>query len=264
MFAVLTAWFQSIARRHRWYWWALPTLVFNGFAQIYPWLRTLPPVPRDFPVWHATIWQRLTASLAGLVVAHIVAWHEEYSKNILLTTTSPKLVLADNPVDIAPFISVDVNSGMPLGKYMAFRLRFRNKPEVNADSANATGINARITFQRPEDKSPAFSMDARWADSPQPSQRNVATDYVASLAVPFPIGAERSVDILARRLTDNAVFSVNNDNLHPGSMPERRLSGIVVIRVELNGSRVKCLATVTFDCTEFQPLSSVSVVNQMP
>ena len=121
---------------------------------------------------------------------------------------------------------------------MAFRLRFGNRPEVNADSANATGVNARITFHRPDDDSSVFSMDARWADSPKPSQRNVAADYVASLAVPFPIGAERSVDVLARRLTDNAVFAINNDNLNPSAMPERRLSGIVAIRVALTSGAV--------------------------
>jgi len=146
----------------------------EGFLYSVPVLFSDENNPRDFPVWHATIWQRLTASLAGLVIAHIVAWHKVYSKNKMLTTTSPRLVLADKPVDIAPVTSFDATAECGLETIW----RFACDLAIGRKSTPTRQMQESmpLIFHRPEDNSPVLSMDGRSTKSIEPTLSRSLSD----------------------------------------------------------------------------------------
>src|SRR5207245_2133202 len=124
-----------------------------------------------------------------------------------------------SPIEVAPFevgMLVPVRNSPPVRfpgpSYTALRLRLRNQPRINVESAVARQVSAVVRFYDVAGNS-LFSMDGRWADSPQPSERDPSQDYVAtSLAVPFPLGLARSLDLVFKRPGEATCIAINNDN----------------------------------------------------
>jgi hypothetical protein len=205
-----------------------------------------------------------------------LAWLEQFKFNKSLTGAFPLIVLAEQPIEIAPFAvrlmvpTGNAFSGPPavfnVGNYKALRLRVGNKPQINTNKAY-TRINAKISFFN-ERGARLVVMDGRWAESPQLTERNAAEDYVESLAAPFPIGAERSLDLVLQRPGENYCVAVNNDNFRNNrqdlGMPGRDLSGIVRVLVELNGPNVKTRVVFKFSCSDMSPIGEVEIKDEMP
>jgi hypothetical protein len=160
-------------------------------------------------------------AIAGLAifVAGFQAWMEQFKLNRALCDGFPRIVLAENPIEVAPFaVQVPVShpnvlpGGMrvQIATYTALRLRIGNKPEVNTPSASSR-INAKISFYNDAGSRLAI-LDGRFADTPQETERDRTKDYVESLSVGFPVGAERSLDIAFKRPGEMIAVAFNNDN----------------------------------------------------
>ena len=211
---------------------------------------------------------------AGLLVASYLAWLEQFKFSKSLTEGFPLIVLAEQPIETAPFVvqskipTGSVFGGHPaifnVGTYTALRLRVGNRPVVNTDRGS-TRINARVSFFD-DTGARLVLMDGRWAESPQMGERSVSQDYVESLSVPFPVGAERSLDIAFQRPGEKQSVAVNNDNFRYEKleMPGRGLEGVVTVVVELNGHYVKTLITFKMSCEKLGAVGNVKLENKMP
>jgi hypothetical protein len=130
------------------------------------------------------------------------------------------------------------------------RLNLVNSPIAPTTEAAATGVRADLAFYTSKGER-LFRLDGRWADSPQPAERDRAQDIVTTLlAVDFPIGQTRPLDIAFKAPRD-ACYAVNNDNFAPGvldpRLPQRRLpEGNIVTKVRVRGVQVDCSINLTF------------------
>jgi hypothetical protein len=258
MTSAVFSYLRAIVGKRRWFVLSLPPLLMKGVEWAYPAWR---PARQDW-VW---------AILVGILLATILAWYEESSNNHQFTSTLPRIVLADNPVDISPFtvfLTIEGPAGavrVPGRTYTALRLRFVNRPKFNSERGEARAIHAHVTFFDARNER-LFTMDGRWSDSPQLVERDAATDYVASLAVPFPIGAARSLDFVAYHAIPPYCIAVNNDNFRAPDlvMPGRALTGTVTAQIDLNGPGIKCTARIKFDCLGLHVHGRVEFEDGMP
>lgn len=148
--------------------------------------------------------------------------------------------------------------------YTALRIRVGNVPDVNTQDAS-TKINARVKFYN-EHGERVCLMDGRWADSPQPRQRDPSKDYVDYLSAPFPVGAFRSLDLLFIRPEETHCVAVNNDSFGYRDLeaPGRSLESIITVVVEMNGPNVKSKITFKVNCENMTPVGNVEIEDLMP
>jgi hypothetical protein len=156
------------------------------------------------------------AAMAGVLIASYLSWLEQYSLNKILSDGRPRIVLAEDPIDRSGFrFDVPIEKTSPPRFktliYTALRLRVGNQPVVNTKDAH-TRVNAIASFFNDRGERLCI-MDGRWADSPQPNQRDPAQDYVDSLSSPFPPGAFRSLDLLFIRPNETHLHCVQQRQL---------------------------------------------------
>lgn len=131
---------------------------------------------------------------------------------------------------------------------LALYLCVRNEPKVPSSEATGKTITATVTFQD-EDGRELFSMAGRWADSPQPFQRDMSRDIVEIVAVDFAIGQERALDIVLKHPEDVECYASNNDNAGYERLrkPEHRLpQGNFLCKVLILGPNVNSLIMFRF------------------
>jgi hypothetical protein len=241
----------AIYLKWRWVVSLIPMLVIQGFQYWQHWLAPLPSNINSVGIWSPPPWSWAFSIATGFGLVGTIAWYDQFRKNKALTEGFPKIALADQPIEVAPFAVLLLaprveGPRFPIANYTALRLRVRNNPLVNTERAS-TRVNARVSFFD-DSGGRLVVMDGRWADSTQMAERDVQQDYVESQAVPFPVGSERSLDLMFKRPGEQDCIALNNDNFTGGSpdlgMQGRTLNGVVLVKVELNGTYVK--TTITF------------------
>src|SRR5262249_37736344 len=128
------------------------------------------------------------------------------------------------------------------------RFRLANEPIVPEENSVARQIRATLKFYNASGER-LFEMDGRWSDSPQPSQRDPGQDIIKILAVDFPIGQRRSLDIAFKDKAKGDCYGVNNDSWQFPELknPAWRLPlGTILVVVDITGVRVKCTARLQF------------------
>jgi hypothetical protein len=131
------------------------------------------------------------------------------------------------------------------------RLRLVNRPTTAGTESVARGVRATIVFMK-RDGTRLVEFDGRWADTPQESERDRTRDFVTEvLAVSFPIGQARNLDLVAKQSNDDECYGVNNDNFTAGAafkLPNRRMpKGILLAQVRVQGVSVDCSIDLRFD-----------------
>ena len=117
-----------------------------------------------------------------------------------------------------------------------FGSRFVNDPPHPYPNAIAKEIVAKIRFFRAE--SLLLEIDGRWADSDQPSLRDIRQSRNDLLRTQFAIGEEHDLDIAFRDPVTGTCFAWNNDNYNYPDMrkPEHRMDGdLFRVEVRLRG-----------------------------
>ncbi len=222
--------------------------------------------------WSPPGWLWWDGALLGLLLAMIAAWDEQAKKNKLLAETGPRIVLAEHPIETAPF-DVTVNQQtatrgvvtIPIARgYTALRVRMTNQPLVNTERGN-TRLYARVSFFDSEGNR-LIVMDGRWSDSVQMAHRDITRDYVEELSAPFSVGPHRSLDICFQRPGEDFCVAVNNDNFNNAylAMPGRELRGIVSVAVELSGQNVSSTINFSLDCATISEVGEITITDNMP
>jgi hypothetical protein len=191
------------------------------------------------PEW----WAWGLAISIGILIASCLVWYEQFDKNRKLTLGSPKLVLAENPIEIVPFPVNLRHEGrsVRIGAGMALRLRISNQPTARAETCIAQSVIAKISYYSAGSR--VDLRDGRWADSPQMADRDPSRDFAATaLPADFGIGVSRSLDIMAT-VNGRQYIAMSNDNFItadenleiPGKPP---LTGIIDVCVQLDGINI--------------------------
>jgi hypothetical protein len=219
------------------------------------------------PLW----WTWGLAVLMGVLIAAYLAWKEQYQLNKSLIEGGPRIVLAEDPIERSGFVFQTPLPAIPPSPerfcnliYTALRVKVGNEPIVNTLDAN-TRVNARVGFYNRRNERVCV-MDGRWADSPQPRDRDRSQDYVDHLSAPFPVGAFRSLDLMFIRPDETHCIAVNNDSFVYEKLeaPGRRLTGIITVVVDLNGTNVKSRITFNVNCETMTTVGSVGAEDLMP
>jgi hypothetical protein len=116
----------------------------------------------------------------------------------------------------------------------SLRVRFINDPEGSSRSAVARDVCAKVRYSLGEQNVPSLDIDGRWADSDQPSIRDVRQSRNDLLRIDFNLGDEHILDIGFKDPQTGAFFAWNNDVYDYAGFkkPEYRLIGDS-IRVEI-------------------------------
>jgi hypothetical protein len=222
-------------------------------------------------------WTWGLAILSGILIASYLAWHEQFTKNRDLTIGSPRLVLADPPVEIVPFALRETveqepttfwytlqPEGKPRGT--ALRLRICNQPVGRSETCIAQAALAKVSYY--SDGKRVDERDGRWADAPQMADRDQSRDFVANdLPVRFPIGSTRSLDIVAT-INGRPCIAISNDSFVNGNgnleIPGKpQLRGVVDISVQLDGVNINTTVRFSIDCDTFSVKSAPILIDNL-
>jgi len=149
--------------------------------------------------------------------ASYAVWKEEYKKRVRLEAKIlgfPRLRLTSNAVSVVDVLyrTLHVSNSEQSSTQLIFpalRLRLVNEPIENTPDSEANGVRASISFLNPITGEKLLAIDGRWADTTQLSMMDVNRDITEILAVKFPIGQARSLDILIKHKEDEESPYVN-------------------------------------------------------
>ncbi len=130
----------------------------------------------------------------------------------------------------------------------ALMLRLQNQPDTQAPESVATGVSATILFHD-SNGNRLFSMDARWADTAAPFEREHYDDITEILAVNFPIGQQRTLDIALKYPEDAECYAMNSDNYNAPDLrlPTHRLPpGTIIGDLRVQGLNIDCSINIQF------------------
>ncbi len=211
---------------------------------------------------------KLVVLVLTCLVATFRAWRKEYRDRRKLSrefSGYPRLLPVPDALEKGTFratVTVTSNTGVATFQgpdWSVIRFRIVNDPLDPEEESVAKQVRATLKFYSASGDR-LFELDGRWSDSPQPSQRDESQDIINILAVDFPIGQKRSLDIAFKDKTKDDCYGVNNDSyLFPDlKNPAWKLPyGTIVVVASLTGIRVKCTAQLQFENskgTELEPV----------
>jgi len=208
------------------------------------------------PVLGWTWWPYTSLWIAAgfcIVMASYDIWIAEHKHRISLeakVSGFPRLRLAPDAIRPESFTiryGTTSDGRIVIGPtYTALRLRLTNDPPHNTPDSYARGVRASVSFWNPLTGDRLLFVDGRWADSTQPSQRDVNRDITEILAVDFPVGQSRSLDLLIKYPEDEYCYAMNNDSYEVPDLRNNNLrlpKGILRIVVRVQAPYVDCTIT---------------------
>jgi hypothetical protein len=221
-----------------------------GIASVILALGGTVAIARKWDWWAiAAIWGM---SVFCFFYASYGVWLAEYKKRIALDAKLlgfPRLRFPYNAVMVErKQLRANGPGGMliQLPEYEALTLRLINDPETSTIDSCAAGVNASIQFRDPLSGRILLGENAgRWADTPQPSQMAPDRDINEMLAIDFPVGRTRCLDIAIKYRDDEECYAMNNDSYSslPRLFRDQRYKlpkGTIQAAVRLRAANVDC------------------------
>ena len=132
----------------------------------------------------------------------------------------------------------------------ALKLFVTNQPVFNTGDSTAEDVRATLTF-RDQKGNLLFSMDARWADSTTPPERDRFKDITEILAVKFAPGQTRPIDIAFKHIQDDGnCYAMNHENYGGWpllKMPDHKLPfGTILVEADIQAPRLRSVVHLQF------------------
>jgi hypothetical protein len=164
-------------------------------------------------------------------------------------SSRPRIRIAQEGLRLGPIIAWLrlPSSSVVLSNYIALNLYLINDPITITDRSSAEDVCATLSFYAANGEK-LCTAHGRWADSNAPTERG-NRDITEILAVRFPPGLTRSLDIVLKYIDEDVCYIMNhesyqyigfkntNKQLPPGGM---------VCRVELKGSYINQIISFGF------------------
>jgi hypothetical protein len=204
-------------------------------------------------------WLTLGMALYLVMVAQYKAWREQWLERKALADRIkgfPLLQPVGNALytSLVPFqFNVRSKSGQMVVRQQnasVLQLKITNQPKVNSSEADGRRIRATVRFYDETGRELVTMDNARWADSTQQRDRDPSVDITSVLAVDFPIGITRPLDIAFKYIEEDECYASNDDNplYLEFKKPDHLLPvGKVNVVAEIQGPFVRTIVKLSFE-----------------